>query len=291
MLNTMRIHHPAMGCRHDWKPNYTYKDWICTKCGRHRGNNHRRRRSGSGKKAAALTVVAGAFILVLFMSGSVNVDHLVGVTTDGLEDVADGVVSLNPDMAADITQQIGEAARTTQEWADGAAEDAARMAEEREAEAARVAAEREAADAARRLEAAKEAISDINDIRTSHGVPEMPFDERAYQLALARANDINEYNYPIAHTNPYTGTCPDNMKSQYGFGAREYVAENLAGPLGSPSLSNYMSYTEATEMWMGSPGHRTNLLWPTHYGGAVACDSGVCVFLGTNRDMYGAGCY
>ncbi len=229
-----------------------------------------------------VTVVASVIALVLFMSGSVDVNHLVGVTTDGLDDVADSVVSLNPDMVVEITQQIGETARTTQEWADGAAEEAARVAEEHAEEAAMIAAELEAADKTRHLEAAKEAMSDINEIRTRNGVPQIPFDEKAHQLALARVNDMRNQGY-FAHTNPWTGTCADVWKHQYGFARHEYVAENMG--------DGYFSYTAVIDGWMGSPGHKTNLLWPTHYGGAVACEGTTCVFLGVNRDMYGAGCY
>ena len=240
----------------------------------------------SGMAMAAVAGAVGALVLVLFASGSVDVEHLAGVTADGLGSVVDGVVSLNPDMMVELTQQLAETTRAAQEYAEEAVEEAARKAAERDEEAAREATERDEATRMEKKLEAKEAMDLINDIRVRYGVPQIPFDERAYQLALARVNDINEYDYPIAHTNPYTGTCPDNMKSQYGFARYEYVAENLAGTTGFRLI-----YAEAIELWMDSSGHRTNLLWPTHYGGAVACDGGVCAFLGTNQDMYGAGCY
>ncbi len=225
--------------------------------------------------AAIVAIIAGVFILALFVSGAVDMDRLVGVATDSLGDVADSVVALNPDMAVEITQHITEAARTTQEQIEEAAAEAERVAREREAEAAR-----------QHMETARDQMSVINDIRVKYGLPEIPFDLRAYNLALARAQDHIKYDYSIAHTNPITGTCPDNMKRQYGFADHEYVAENLAGTTG-----HYLSYAEAIDLWMGSHGHRTNLLWPTHYGGAVVCEGGICVFLGTNLDRYGAGCY
>lgn len=268
-----------MGCRHNWKPSYTHDDLICTKCGitHTRAGNPRwgRRRSSSNKKAAIVATVAGVFILALFVSGAVDMNRLVGVATDSLEDVTDSVVALNPDMAVEITQHITEVARTTQEQIEEAAAEAERVAREREAEAAR-----------QHMETARDQMGIINDIRVRHGLPEIPFDLRAYNLALARAQDHIEYDYPIAHTNPITGTCPDNIKHQYGFAGHEYAAENLAGTTGY-----HLSYAEAINLWMDSHGHRTNLLWPTHYGGAVACERGICVFLGINVDRYGAGCY
>ena len=236
---------------------------------------HERRQSGSSKKVVSVSVaavIAGMLILVLFMSGSVDTSHLTGIAADGLGNATDNVIALNPEMAA-------EAERIAQEQEA----EAERIAQEYEARVEKILQEREAENAVRHMETAKEQMVLINDIRTSHGVPPIQFDERAYRLALARVHDIIEYDYPIAHTNPFTGTCPDNMKHRYGFARHEYVAENVG--------SGYSGYEENINGWMGSPGHKTNLLWPTHYGGAVACDKGICVFLGTNQDRYGAGCY
>ena len=41
---------------------------------------------------------------------------------------------------------------------------------------------------------------------------------------------------------------------------------------------------------MTSRGHRYNLLYPSHIGGAIACYRGYCVFLGLNHDRFGEGC-
>ncbi len=95
-----------------------------------------------------------------------------------------------------------------------------------------------------------------------------------------------EYHY-MDHTNPITGTCPDNMKYQFGFSSNEYLAENAYG-------DNRPYYTgveeNAINVWFGSRGHRYNLLYP-HSAGAVACSNGYCVFLGLNNDRFGEGCY
>lgn len=88
-----------------------------------------------------------------------------------------------------------------------------------------------------------------------------------------------EYQY-YAHTNPETGACADNQKIR--FGVSQYVAENLA---------NTDSAKKAVIQWENSDPHRQNLLWDGHTGGAIACYSNYCVFLGVNSDRYGAGCY
>ena len=137
-------------------------------------------------------------------------------------------------------------------------------------------------------ERSMESIHLINAIRRSNGMDSIQFDARAFDLALARVNDLKEYDY-FKHTNPFTGTCPDNMKFDYGFGSNEYPAENLG------MSGGYLSHEDAIEMWMGSQGHKRNLLWPTHISGAIACESGYCSFLGVNQmtsmGAMGVGCY
>lgn len=122
----------------------------------------------------------------------------------------------------------------------------------------------------------------VNELRQEHGRPPIEFDPRAYDLALARVRDIAEYGY-FDHTNPVTGSCPDSMKGSYGFGDGEYAAENLAAGVSSPD--------EAVRLWMGSQGHRYNLLYTEHRSGAAVCLDHTCAFLGVNTDGFGMGCY
>ena len=132
------------------------------------------------------------------------------------------------------------------------------------------------------IESSKNAIDYINQIRMEKGRNSITFDERAYDLALARVRDTLEYNY-FDHTNPFTGSCPDNMKTSYGFSSNEYVAENLSG-------GTYGSIS-AIDLWMTSQGHRYNILFTDHKAGAVACEGGNCVFLGVNNNGFGQGCH
>lgn len=132
------------------------------------------------------------------------------------------------------------------------------------------------------IESSKNAIKYINEIRTEKGRSTISFDDRAYSLALARVRDTIEYDY-FDHTNPFTGSCPDNMKSNFGFSSNEFAAENLSG-------GTYGSIS-AIDLWMTSQGHRYNILFTDHTSGAVACEGGNCVFLGVNNNHFGEGCH
>lgn len=133
-----------------------------------------------------------------------------------------------------------------------------------------------------------EATDYLNKLRVEKGRKEIIFDERVYNLAVARAKDMSDNNY-LDHTNPTTGACPDNMKSEYGLNSYESVAENAYG---SPGASYYhVSPIGAINSWMTSRGHRFNLLYENHIAGVVGCYKNMCSFLGLNRDGFGAGCY
>lgn len=132
-------------------------------------------------------------------------------------------------------------------------------------------------------------INYINSIRASYGVNPIKFDNRVYNLALARINDMDKYGY-LDHTNPQTGTCAFSIKSQFGLTSNEYVAENAYG---FPSGGNYHTGIEmdAINSWMSDRGHKYNMLYP-HTAGAVACSSGGhCVFEGLNHDEFTNACY
>lgn len=140
----------------------------------------------------------------------------------------------------------------------------------------------------------RQAIDYLNKIRKQNGKNEISFDKRVFELALARAKDMREHNY-LDHTNPYTGTCPDNLKDNFGIKSYEYVAENAFGnpqySEGSCTEIEFKSMTEPIDDWMTSRGHRYNLLYDDHISGAVACYKNMCAFLGLNRDRFGEGCH
>lgn len=129
------------------------------------------------------------------------------------------------------------------------------------------------------------AFNYINSIRKDKKVSTIRWDDRVYELGIARVKDMHKYIY-MDHTNPITGSCPDNIKRKYGLYTNEYVAENVYGIQGG-----YADPISAIDSWMTSRGHRYNLLYPDHKSGAIACYKGYCVFLGLNKDRFGQGCY
>lgn len=135
------------------------------------------------------------------------------------------------------------------------------------------------------------AIEYVNQKRTQNGKDPISHDPRVYALAMARAKDMHEYQYHD-HTNSHTGTCPYNMKFDFGLKPHENVAENsyLFGTETNPDRHNPL-YHRIVDGWMDSTGHRMNLFSYGHVAGSVACYGGFCAFLGLNHGDFGEGCY
>ena len=136
-----------------------------------------------------------------------------------------------------------------------------------------------------------QAINYINTLRVANGENPIKFDQRVFDVALARAKDNYDYGY-FDHTNPKTGSCAYTIKSQFGLSTNEDVAENLymEGYGNTPTLSN-PQLTTVVDSWMSDFGHKHNLLFPDHVSGAVACYGGICAFEGLNYQGFGHGCY
>lgn len=131
------------------------------------------------------------------------------------------------------------------------------------------------------------AIQYINEIRRQYGVPSIEWDSRVFALASAWTKELHETKQ-FDHTNPITGNCPYSLKSEFGLGVIENVAENLYS---SSNIRYNPSHQDAVAAWLDSKGHRYNLLYYQHVGGAYACYGGTCSFLGLNYDRFGEGCY
>ncbi len=140
-------------------------------------------------------------------------------------------------------------------------------------------------------EEAKEAFIYVNQLREEYGRKKISWNDNLYELAIFRAKDMYERNY-FDHVTP-EGKCVDDFKAEYGL-SRYNIAENVGA-----KYEGYSSYDmqfslsidpkEQVDGWMGSRGHRYNLLYPQHVMGAIGCYYGVCVFLGANTEYYGLG--
>lgn len=140
-------------------------------------------------------------------------------------------------------------------------------------------------------EESKKAIDYINELRTQNSKKTIAWDARVFDLALAWTSNMYEGNY-LDHTNPVTGVCPFNMKSNYGLKSNEFVADNGHATMysGGSIVSYNPNFKSVNDGWMDSRGHRFNLLYDNHVSGAYACTGGACTFMGLNHDRFGEGC-
>ncbi|OYQ66050.1 hypothetical protein B9G53_05695 [Pseudanabaena sp. SR411] len=140
----------------------------------------------------------------------------------------------------------------------------------------------------------QKAINEINSYRKVNGKSPINYSTKAYQLAMARAKDMNQYNY-FDYTNPQTKLCADTMKLEYGFKPQEYLSESLYRyvPRGANiGIAESKTLSDATREWIDYQKNdvNSNFLFNYHLAGAVGCDGNKCVFLGLNGEGYGKGC-
>jgi uncharacterized protein YkwD len=129
----------------------------------------------------------------------------------------------------------------------------------------------------------------INDYRAQYGRDPLPWNEGLYKLAVSRSEDMYRRKY-LDHTTP-EGECATTFAPQFGIRFRS-IAENVQGCEGNCYF--LANPRDAVNGWMGSRGHRYNLLYPNHLAGAVGCYQSYCTFLGAHNDPYGlgaGGCY
>jgi uncharacterized protein YkwD len=93
------------------------------------------------------------------------------------------------------------------------------------------------------------ALAVANEIRRKHGLPELVQDPSIQAAAQAHAEDMARRHY-FEHNNPEGESPFDRMrKAGAKFG---WAAENIAQGPQDPE--------QAFRLWLGSPGHRKNLL-------------------------------
>ncbi|MBT7253288.1 MAG: hypothetical protein HN875_06110 [Candidatus Nitrosopelagicus sp.] len=263
-----------MGCSHNYV--YTQGYFSCTKCGkRSYGKSYKKKQ---GKKVVVGVIIA--IVLGVVVLGYSN--GIFEINQEKLEEAIQNIPQSLPSITENIPSMPLQVSESIEKIVDTSVNEINKI-EEKIQEASMPEESSE--------EYAIKSIEYINQKRAENGKKSITHDSRVYELAMARAKDMHEYQYHD-HTNPITGTCPYNMKSEFGLRSNENVAENayLFGTETNPTLSN-PSYTEIIDGWMDSTGHRMNLLSYEHVGGSVACYGGFCVFLGLNHGLYGEGCY
>jgi uncharacterized protein YkwD len=132
----------------------------------------------------------------------------------------------------------------------------------------------------------------VNAIRATHGVPRLAWSDQVALVARAHSRDMAQRRY-VGHTSP-SGETPFDRAQQAGVGGTQVVgsmavsgmAENLyathrfaeytvTGSDGGPRSYDVVwkrqpdLVREAVAAWMGSPGHKANLLSPLYDAQAV----------------------
>lgn len=109
----------------------------------------------------------------------------------------------------------------------------------------------------------------VNQDRAKAGLPALTVDQKLTELARMKSQDMYQNNY-FSHTSPTYGS-PLNMERKAGYSARVMGAENIA---------KAATTARAEELFMGSEGHKANILNPNHDAigiGIVKSNSGVVV--------------
>ncbi|WP_052696226.1 CAP domain-containing protein [Palaeococcus ferrophilus] len=106
----------------------------------------------------------------------------------------------------------------------------------------------------------------VNEVRESHGLPPLSWDERLTEAAQMHAEDMARRNY-FSHESPEGETFRDRF-AKVGYTPRSvsdgksetivWGGENLFLYAGPPEESAIVE--EAIAGWMNSPGHRENIL-------------------------------
>jgi len=263
-----------MGCSHNYV--YTQGYFVCTKC--HQKSYGRSYKKKQGKKVGigiGIGIVALVAVFALY-------NGIFEINQEKLDKTIQNIPNEIPIIIDNIPSVPIQVSEPLQNIVDSSVDEINKL-EERIQEASM--------PEESSKEYAIQAIEYVNQKRVQNGKNPIIHDSRVYELAMTRAKDMHEYQYHD-HTNPYTGSCPYNMKSNFGLRLNENVAENsyLFGTETNPTLYN-PSYQEIIDGWMDSTGHRMNLLSYEHVAGSVACYGGFCVFLGLNHGLYGEGCY
>lgn len=115
----------------------------------------------------------------------------------------------------------------------------------------------------------------INQLRKENGVKTIQWDDKIYELAKWKADDMTKKGY-FDHVDP-SGKCVGSYAKDFGL---SYSSSSFADNIFGYSSPTWFDQNEAVESWMDSRGHRYNLLYSGHIRGAIACDSKNCVFIG-----------
>ena len=111
-----------MGCHHDWKPSYTQRDFICTKCGAtaQQAGYPKRRRS---KASRASWVVLGLVITLIAGAAWWAATEGINMVSDAADEAAGIITDTIDGVAPDVEQTVGTVVGTVSDAVEGVIED------------------------------------------------------------------------------------------------------------------------------------------------------------------------
>jgi uncharacterized protein YkwD len=121
----------------------------------------------------------------------------------------------------------------------------------------------------------QQAIIYLNGVRVNNGKAPVPFEPDAFDLAMARAQDMNQYSY-LGYSNPGTGASASGMQEIHGIDPPERVQESVYGQWNGYT---YGIEIQAIDSWLSDRGNQERLMDP-YKGAAIACSGGYCSFIG-----------
>ncbi|MBP1929824.1 uncharacterized protein YkwD [Methanolinea mesophila] len=121
----------------------------------------------------------------------------------------------------------------------------------------------------------QQAIVYLNGIRVNNAMAPVPFEQAAYDLAMARAQDMNGFGY-LGYTNPDTGESAPGLQELYGISPPDEVRESVYGQWNGYT---YGIEIQAIDSWLSDKGNHERLMEP-YQGAAIACSGGYCSFIG-----------
>jgi len=124
-------------------------------------------------------------------------------------------------------------------------------------------------------EDSKKAFEYINQQRKENGRKELPWDDKIYDLAKYKVDDMSNRDY-FDHPDP-DGKCVGSYAKNYGM---NYPPSSFADNIFGYDSPTWFDQKEAVDSWMQSRGHRYNLLYNGHIRGAIACNNQYCIFIG-----------
>ena len=121
----------------------------------------------------------------------------------------------------------------------------------------------------------QQAIVYLNGVRVNNGLAPVPFEQEAFDLAMARAQDMNRYSY-LGYSNPGTGESASVWQERYGIDPPDRVQESVYGQWNGYT---YGIEVQAIDSWLSDRGNQERVMDP-YRGAAVACSGGYCSFIG-----------